>query len=234
VKCRYLFFLFVTYFTTKAQFPVTAHIAGKIVFTDSTKDFSAVKILNKRMGDFVLPEHDGSFELYGFKSDTFIFLCQGYEVAQLCYKDSIRKIEYVTIVFLHRPLVNLKEVVIVSPKTIDQIQHEIDSLDVRKTNTFKKIDPVHNVFTLLWETFSKQEKEKRALARLQDKDLRRKAMRELLKICIRDSLIDLKYSQIDAFIDYCAYPDNYLQHVTTYDLLSSFKVNYHYFSGEQQ
>jgi hypothetical protein len=209
-------------------------VVGKVIFADSTKDFLSIKIFNKRMDDFVQPGRDGSFELYGFKSDTFIFMCQGYEVVQLCYKDSIRKIEYEATVLLHRPLVNLKEVVIVPAKTIDQIQHEIDNLGVRSTNDYGNVDAAEDPLTALWEMFSKQEKQKRAVAQLRDNDMRRKVMRELLKICLRDHLIDLKYSQLDAFIDYCAYPDNYLQNVTMYDLLSSIKVNYHYFSGERK
>jgi hypothetical protein len=233
VKYWYLLIFLALSFTTKAQFPVTAHVTGKIIFADSTKDFSAVKIFNKRMDDFVHPNRDGTFELYGFKSDTFIFLCQGYEVEELCYKDSIRKMSYEAHIRLHRPFVNLREVVIVPPKTIDQIQHEIDNLGVQNTDTYGSFDAASAPLAALWEMFSKQEKEKRKVASLEDNDMRRRVMRELLRICIRDHLIDLHNDQMDAFIDYCSYPDNYLKQVTMYDLLSSIKVNYHYFSGQR-
>jgi len=185
------------------------------------------------MDDFVHPNRDGTFELYGFKSDTFIFLCQGYEVEELCYKDSIRKMSYEAHIRLHRPFVNLREVVIVPPKTIDQIQHEIDNLGVQNTDTYGSFDAASAPLAALWEMFSKQEKEKRKVASLEDNDMRRRVMRELLRICIRDHLIDLHNDQMDAFIDYCSYPDNYLKQVTMYDLLSSIKVNYHYFSGQR-
>ncbi len=185
------------------------------------------------MDDFVRPGRDGSFELYGFKSDTFIFLCQGYSAVQLCYKDSIRKPQYEAYVLLHRPQVNLKEVVIVSQKTIDQIQQEIDNLGVRSTNDYGNVDAAASPLTALWEMFSSQERQKRKVAELQDEDMRHRVIRELLKICIRDHLIDLKYSQMDAFINYCGYTDAYLRRATMYELLSSIKVNYHYFSGER-
>jgi hypothetical protein len=233
VKYWYLFFLLAISLTAKAQFPVTAHVTGSVRFADSSKDYISIKIFNKRMDDFVRPNRDGTFELFGFKSDTFIFLCQGYELEELSYKDSIRKMEYEAHILLHRPVVNLKTVVIVPPKTIDQIQHEIDNLGVPNTDTYQTVDP-QNALTALWEMFSKQEKEKRKLAELEDNDMRRKVMRELLRICVKDHLIDLRYSQMDAFIDYCGYSDSYLKQVTMYDLLSSIKVNYHYFSGERQ
>lgn len=233
MKHSYLLLFILWTVSVRAQFPVTAHVTGKIVFADSSKDYLSVKIFNKRMDDFVHPLRDGSFELYGFKSDTFIFLCQGYEVVQLSYKDSVRKMVYEAHVLLHQPQVNLKTVVIVSPKTIDQIQHEIDNLGVRQTDTYGNFDPAQDPLAALWEMFSKTEKQKRKVAELEDADMRRKVMRELLKICVRDHLINLRPDETEAFIDYCGFTDAYLRQVTMYDLLSSIKVNFHYFTGQQ-
>ena len=83
--------------------------------------------------------------------------------------------------------------------------------------------------TALWEIFSKTEKDKRKVAVLMNDEQRRNMQHELLKLCIKSDLIDLSFADMDAFIDFCGFTDEYLQQCSFYELLNNIKQHYIYF-----
>ncbi len=213
----------------RAQAPIGAHITGRILFEDGTNRYDRVKIYNRRTGTFITPTSTGFFELYGYKVDTFIFVAQNYTPYNLCYKDSLRQMNYDITVTLHHLEVEMTPVTVTPDKTFDQIQETIDDLGVKNTDTYKNINSFQSPISALYEMFSKKENEKREVAKLENDDMRRRMLRELLKICVKSNLIDLPVSEFDAFIDYCNFTDVYLQHTSLYDLLSNIKAHYKYF-----
>ncbi len=224
-----LIFLFLLPLITFAQQPVGVRITGRIIFEDATNQYTRVKIYNKRTITYVVPKETGTFELVGYKQDTFIFVCQNYTTYYLSYKDSARQMSYETDVTLHRLEMNISGVTITPDKSFEQIQEAIDNLGVENTNTYKSVSAYPNTISALYELFSKTEKAKRTVAKLMNDDERRQAMRDLLKLCIKSDMIDLSFSEMDAFIDFCGYTDDYLQQVSLYDLLSDIKLRYKYY-----
>lgn len=228
---RYLLLLFFLFpFFLSSQQPVGVSVSGRITFSDYSSRYNLVKIYNLRTNTYVSPVKTGYYELHGYKTDTFVFVCIGYSNQKLCYKDSLRQIHYEKNILLHPVQAELEGVTITPDKSFEQIQQAIDNLGVKNTDTYKTVEPLQSPITFLWERFSKVERQKRQVAVLLNEDERRQVQRELLKICIKSELINLSLSKMDAFIEYCNFSDVYLQQVSLYDLLSMIKLRYEFFS----
>lgn len=231
VKVRFIFLLLLFCpLLLLAQQPAGVFVSGKISFSDNAGRFDRVKIYNLRTNTFVSPAKTGIYELHGYKTDTFVFVCIGYSNTNLCYKDSLRQLKYEKNIVLHPVQTELEGVTITPDKSFEQIQQAIDNLGVKNTDTYKTVEPLQSPITFLWERFSKLERQKRQVAVLLNEDERRQVQRELLKICIKSELINLSLSKMDAFIEYCNFSDVYLQQVSLYDLLSMIKLRYEFFS----
>ncbi len=230
VRLNFLLLLFFPALLFSQQ-PVGVSVNGKISFSDNSGRFDRVRIYNLRTNTFVSPAKTGIYELHGFKTDTFVFVCIGYSNVNLCYKDSLRQLKYEKNIVLHPIQSELDGVTITPDKTFEQIQQAINNLGVKNTDTYNSVYPLRSPITFLWERFSKVEKQKRQVAILLNDDERRQVQRELLKICIKSELINLPFSKMDAFIEYCNFSDAYLQQVSLYDLLSMIKLRYKYFSN---
>ncbi|GDX52733.1 hypothetical protein LBMAG27_17800 [Bacteroidota bacterium] len=227
---RILFILFLFPLNIFGQAPDGLHVSGRIVFNDGLTGYRFVKIYNQRTGTFIIPSvASGMFELVGYRTDTFLVVCQNYSPVTICYKDSIKHASYNLTVTLFHLQIELSPITVTPDKTFDQIQEEIDKLGVPNTDTYQNYNPMQNPITALWEIFSKAEKDKRKVAVLMNDDQRRNMQRELLKLCIKSDLISLSFSDMDAFIDFCGFTDEYLQHCSFYELLSNIKQHFKYF-----
>ncbi len=230
---RLLFLLLFFPYSVFSQAPDGLHVTGRIVFSDGSTGFRYVKIYNQRTGTFISPSGSfGLFELVGYRTDTFIAVGQNYSPVTFCYKDSVKHARYDLTVTLRRLQIDLEQITVTPDKTFDQIQEEIDNLGVENTDTYQNYNSMQSPITALWELFSKTEKAKRTVAVLMNNDERRNMQRELLKLCIKSNMIDLSFSNMDAFIDFCGYTDEYLQHCTFYELLSNIKTHYNYFARQ--
>ena len=229
---RLLLFLLLIPFCVSAQVPEGLHVTGNIIFTDGSAGYRFIKIYNQRTGTFTIPSTaSGLFQLVGYRTDTFLVVCQNYSPVTVCYKDSIRHANYDLIVTLFHLQIELAPVTVTPDKTFDQIQEEIDHLGVPNTDTYKNYNPMQSPIIALWEIFSRTEKDKRKVAMLLNDDQRRNMQRELLKLCIKSDLIDLSFADMDAFIDFCGFTDEYLQRCSFYELLSNIKLHYKYFQA---
>ena len=229
---RTLFFSLILSLTISYAFAQTTEglkVHGRIIFEDGSAGYSLVKIYNQRAGTNISPASNGFFDLHGYKTDTFLFICKNYSPVELCYKDSVTKWSYDITVYMRHIEVEMNMLVITPDKTYDEIQNEIDSLGVKNTDTYKNVNAYQSPITALWEMYSKTERQKREIAILMNDDQRRATLKELLKLCVKTNLIDLSFYDFDAFIDFCGYTDEYLQQTSFYDLLSSIKQHYRYF-----
>ncbi len=227
---RNLLFLFLFPFLVHAQAPDGLHVSGRVTFNDGSAGYKFIKIYNQRTGSFIVPTTTGTFELNGYRTDNFLVVCQNYSPINICYKDSARQWHYELKITLFHLQMDLENITVTPDKTFDEIQEEIDDLGVVNTDTYKEVGP-QSPITALWELFSRQENDKRKVAVLMNNDQRRNMLRELLKLCIKSDMIDLSFDDMDAFIDFCGYTDEYLQNCSFYELLSNIKQHYKYFQA---
>ncbi len=227
---RLLFIFFLLPLFSTAQAPDGLHVSGRVTFNDGSVGYKFIKIYNQRTGSFIVPSVTGTFELNGYRSDNFLVVCQNYSPINICYKDSARQWHYELKITLFHLQMDLENITVTPDKTFDEIQEDIDNLGVVNTNTYKEVGP-QSPITALWELFSRQENDKRKVAVLMNNDQRRNMLRELLKLCIKSDMIDLSFDDMDAFIDFCGYTDEYLQNCSFYELLSNIKQHYKYFQA---
>jgi hypothetical protein len=145
----------------------------------------------------------------------------GHVTQFICMKDSLPKPSYHVTVYLRQLNVQLREVEILSPRTLAQIQKDIDKLGYRESDyRISQVDALQSPITFLYQEFSRRERSKRLVAQLENEDRKRELLKELLQ----------KYVEYD-FIDFCAVPDEVIKGLTQYEFLLYVKKKYELYSS---
>ena len=80
--------------------------------------------------------------------------------------------------------------------------------------------------TALYERFSKMEQSKREVERLRNEDAKKAVLKELFKIFVDASFIDLEEQDFEHFIDYMNLSDQFLVNASDYELVTTVKKYY--------
>jgi hypothetical protein len=175
-------------------------------------------IINLRTSNGIFGKADGTFSLTVFPTDTFMVASTGYEFKKFCFRDSLAGKSYYLDVPLTKLNVELKEVVIFSPRELNAIYKEIERLGYNKKDfQLSGINVLQSPITFLYQEFSKLEQLKRHNAERINDDKRRQLFKELLINYVSYDIIQLDDDEFDAFIDYCNVPEYYLKTASQYD-----------------
>jgi hypothetical protein len=191
--------------------------------------YEAVAI-NQRTSLGVLAGPGGRFTIKALKTDTVLVSASGYTVKKICFRDSVNRREYKVTIRLDSLHVELKEVVVFPKKNLQEIHKEEKGLgDIRNTDVYKSANLLNPV-SLLWERFNRLERSKRKVAELEDEELRRKILKDLLHLYVRYDIINMSNDEFDRFIDYLHLPDDFIKNSTDYDLVMAIKYRYEQYS----
>jgi hypothetical protein len=147
-------------------------------------------------------------------------------------KDSLPKPSYHVTVYLRQLNVQLREVEILSPRTLAQIQKDIDKLGYRESDyRISQVDALQSPITFLYQEFSRRERSKRLVAQLENEDRKRELLKELLQKYVEYDIINLSDESFDDFIDFCAVPDEVIKGLTQYEFLLYVKKKYELYSS---
>ena len=174
-------------------------------------------IVNNRTKTGSFGNSNGFYSIVCEKNDTLSITALSYYTRQLCMKDSVLKEVYKPTIFLDDRTYMLPVVEFISPRDLDAIEEDLMALGFDE-NQFKKGN-LQSPITLLYEQFSKRERSKLEVARMEYEDKKRALLKELFHLYVDYDIIELTNEEFDAFIDFMHVSDEFIKQSTQYEFL---------------
>ena len=176
-------------------------------------------VVNQQSQMGIFGNNDNSFQIQIDKSDTLIISALGYARKKVCLKDSSGLNEFLITIGLNRLSYDLSEITVRRQRELRQISEDIKKLGYNKRDhKLTDVDAWESPITALYQSFSKREQSKRALAQMINNDNRRAVLKDLLYLYNLTELIKLHDSEYNDFIDYLNLNDQQMQTMSDYDL----------------
>lgn len=198
--------------------------------------FENVYIYNTRTNNGLLAEPDGTFILDMMKNDTIKVVSPGYKAQIITLKDSVDKPVYFVKITLNRLVIQLDGIMIESERSLSDIQKDIDRLGSSEYNysTEKVGRAITSPVSAFYERFSKDAKQRKELARLENDALNKKVVKDLLNYYNQNGIITLAQKEYDFFISFCDLNDQFLGYASQYDVAVKIKTCYKDFEEKYQ
>jgi hypothetical protein len=178
-----------------------------------------VMVVNQQSQIGLFGNNDNSFQLQIDKTDTLVISALGYARKKVCLRDSISKNEYHISIALNRLSYDLSEITVRRQRELRQISEDIKKLGYHKKDyQLTSVDAWQSPITALYQSFSKKEQSKRALAQMINNDNRRAVLKDLLYLYNLTELIRMPENEYNDFIDYLSLSDQQMQSMSDYDL----------------
>ena len=204
-------------YSAKAQ---RVFVFGKVYDTEyPTIPLQQLMVVNQQSQMGIFGNNDNSFQIQIDKSDTLIISALGYARKKVCLKDSSGLNELRVTIGLNRLSYDLSEITVRRQRELRQISEDIKKLGYNKRDhKLTDVDAWESPITALYQSFSKREQSKRALAQMINNDNRRAVLKDLLYLYNLTELIKLHDSEYNDFIDYLNLNDQQMQSMSDYDL----------------
>ena len=201
---------------------------GRVVDTLRPQSFYNLMLINKRTGQGVFGQPNGSYSIYVSQGDTVV----------LSVKDYIPQVVVVLadsncqckrkLVIEPRPK-EIREIIVKPLKSLEEIREEREALAMRETRMVTGIEVLKSPITALYQAFSRKEQNKRWIAEQQYKDDQRKVVKELLRLYISYDIINLSEEDFDDFIAFLNVSDSFLKTATEMELITFIKDKFEHF-----
>ncbi|REJ83740.1 MAG: hypothetical protein DWQ44_00385 [Bacteroidetes bacterium] len=206
-------------YATHASDTLQVNVSGRAFDSeDPGKRLDDLMIINLRTGQGIFGKADGTFSISIRKNDTIMIASTGYEYKRISVTDSVYKSHYELKVPLLNLKINLREVVIFSPRDLENIYKDIEKLGYnRRELQIGGVDAISSPITFLYQEFSRLEKLKRHNAERINNDKRRQLLKDLMVNYVASDIFYLDSSEFDDFIDYCDVPEAFMKQASQYD-----------------
>ena len=197
----------------------TVTIHGTLQSGASNNDFLRIMVVNKNTHRGNFGDAKGTFEITCKKRDTIAVSVIGYQTMEFSCVDSLFKKNYSVLLTLKPVSYNLKEVKVFPKRELEKIYEDINSKlgYNEKDYVLSGVNAIESPITFLYERYSKRAQAKRKAIELQNEELRRDLLKELLTQYVDADIIDLDTREFDQFIDYCRISDYLLQNTSQYE-----------------
>lgn len=196
---------------------------GRVVDAETGIGITSATVINKRTSQGIAADNNGRFTIAGMQGDTIKIYSLGYELIHYPLTS-----EKEMIIRLAQKIYQLRPFEFKAPRDYGQIKEDIATLKPVEYK-LKGITAFASPISALYERFSKMEKSKRTVAALENEDIRRDALRDLLSIYVKADIIDLPEDQFDKFISYLNFSDEFILTSSQYDLIMAIKERYQLF-----
>ncbi|MBV6403689.1 MAG: hypothetical protein IT228_03520 [Flavobacteriales bacterium] len=213
-----------------AQQEVTVH--GRVNAQGHQGGYYDLMVVNKRTRSGAFGNADGTFTVRMLPTDTVLVGLGGYVTKPFSLRDSVPRPEYRVLIVLSPWTIVLPEASVLSERTLRQIQQDIAKLGYKESDyRVSTVDALQSPITFLYQEFSRRERSRREVARLQNEDRKRALLKELLHKYAEYDIINLGDESFDDFIDFCAVPDAVMQGLSQYEFLLYVKKKYELYTS---
>jgi hypothetical protein len=215
---------------------ITVH--GQAYDKESKLPLPKLMIINKKTNNGLFADSEGKFTISMQQSDTLLLSAVGFKAKKITLKDSAYKKEYDIVIPLEKLYFILKEVSVFAPRSLNEIQKDIDKIGSKLYKKPQLMDYVSSgpnggaaisPITYLYDRFSKFSKSKQKVAEWENEDLRRDVLKDLFRVYIKHDIIDLDEEEFDAFIKYLQLSDDFIINASQFELVMAIKGRYESF-----
>ncbi|MBK6629053.1 MAG: hypothetical protein IPG35_15905 [Flavobacteriales bacterium] len=207
-------------------------VRGRVVAQGHQGAYYDLMVVNKRTRTGSFGNPDGTFIARMLRTDTLLVGLGGYVTRTFTVRDSVPKAAYDVVIALSPWTIVLPEASVLSERTLKQIQQDIAKLGYKESDyRVSTVDALQSPITFLYQEFSRRERSKREVARLQNEDRKRDLLKELLHKYVEYDIINLSNDSFDDFIDFCAVPDAVMQGLSQYEFLIYVKKKYELYTS---
>ena len=192
----------------------TLIIAGVVTDMDGRWMPSSM-VVNRRTnaGEFV--GSDGEFIVRACLRDTLVFGAVGYHTQEHVVGANI---EFDIRLRVLNVEVGTAEVI--APRTLNEIIRDIQALGYKEEDfRVSGIDAFQSPITFLYETFAREAKSRREVARLENEDRRRGLLQELFVKYVDYDIVSLDPAEFDAFVAFMDPGEAVLKTLTQYEFI---------------
>lgn len=215
--------------TAWGQQPERVLVAGKVTDANGGYVPAAMVVNRSGLGGGLFVDANGDFVVAAQPGDTLAIGAIGFHTRNWVVPAESPSDEVQ--IQLQRLSVQVGIAEIVAPRELREILHDIESLGYDETDyRVSSVDAFSSPITFLYQMFSRQEKSKREVARMENDDRRRNLLRELLVKYVDYEIIDLEEPEFDAFIAFCDPGDEMLQVWSQYEFIQYVKQRFRLFS----
>lgn len=207
----------------------TVTIHGEAYDKESKLPLPKLMIINKRTNNGTFADAEGKFTITALQTDTLMLSAIGFRVKKISLRDSVAKKQYTLLIPLEKLYFMLKEVSVFAPRSLNEIQKDIDKLGVKRTYSTENIDAISSPITYLYERFSKFGRSKQKVAEWENEDMKRDILKDLFRLYIKHDIIDLSEEEFDAFIKYLQLSDEFIRSASQLELVLAVKGKYENF-----
>ncbi len=228
MKCALVLLVFFSSVSVFGQQCDKVLFTGKVVDTLRPQNFYNLMIVNRRTGQGVFGQPNGTFSVYVNNGDSISISVREYPLVKLVVKaDS--NCQFLKTIFIEPKPQEVREVVVRPLKSLEQIKEERSALAMRETRLVTGIEVMQSPITALYQAFSKKEQNKRWIAEQNYKDDQRRVVKELLRTYIAYDIIELDEEEFDNFIAFLNVNDSFLKTATEMELITFIKDKYEHF-----
>lgn len=203
-------------------------LLGNVEDSLNPQAFYNLMIVNRTKGRGVFGQPNGHFSVYVSDGDSVSISIKGYPMVGIRIQaDS--NCQYKFHAYIDPIAIEIKEVVITPLKTLDQIRNEREALAMRETRQVTGYSGLGSPITLLYQTFSQKEQNKRWIEEQKYKDNQRKIVQELLRLYVAYDIINLSNEQFDEFIAFLNIDETFLKTATEMELITFVKDKFEHF-----
>lgn len=201
---------------------------GKVIDTLRPQSFYNLMIINRRTGQGVFGQPNGSFSVYVSNGDTISISITDYNLVKIVIvADS--NCQFKKRIVIERKPQEIQEVVVHPLKSLEQIKEEREALAMRETRQVTGIEVMQSPITALYQAFSKREQNKRWIAEQEYKDDQRKVVKELLRLYVAYEIIELSEEEFDDFISFLNINESFLKTASEMELITFIQDKFDHF-----
>ena len=202
--------------------------SGKVVDSLRPQTFYNLMLINKRTGQGVFGQPNGSFAIFVSAGDTVLLSVKDYVTRwEVVLPDS--NCQFRRRIFIDPKPKDLQEIKVKPLRSLEEIREEREALAMRETRLVTGLEVMQSPITALYQAFSKKERNRQWIAEQEYKDDQRRIVKELLRLYVSYDIINLNEDQFDDFIYFLNVSDTFLKTATEMELITFIKDKFEHF-----
>lgn len=202
-----------------------ALVMGEVIDRDSRAALLNAIVIKKGWGGKFL-NSDGSFQIYMKEGDTLVISCMGYVPFEF-YADTLSQDTiWLAQIKMDKSYSELAEHTVFPKRKISEIHDDLEKTRLELPDRPTGVNALQSPLTALYTRFSRMERSKAIVARMEYEDRKNALLKELFRVYVDAEIINLSPDEFENFIDFANVSDHFLRTASEYELISFFQLRY--------
>lgn len=208
----------------------TLHVTGTVADVHGAIVPAAMVVNRRGTGRGFFVNHHGEFALKACPGEALSIGAVGFQTVERILPVDCDSLDLR--IQLQRLHFDLRTAEVVAPRELREIIREIETLGYNeKDYRVSNVDAMQSPITFLYQMLSREERSKRAVAEMENRDRRHSLLRELFAKYVDYDIIHLADTDFQAFIEFSDPGDELLKAWSQYEFILYIKQRFERFQG---